>query len=407
MNTDPGVLDLYPIAVHGTVLENVPLLTAEIDEPVNGERLLAAVLDTVSDFPLFKRKFVFQKGYQLVENPKPIEIYHVKEEERNLTFGKTTNDYPWRVFYWENTVSFEWCHAVTDGRGGAAFFSEILDRYFGGKFPMPVLLAPGMESCYDKKEPGIPQKKQATGFGRFGIPLEKDLEQAELHVIRAEMKDLMALVKRSDASPATVIPPLFSRALRTVMGKKKPVRASIVIDIRQITRNFTMRNNIITKQISYIDRFDSMPMELVSTIYRSILDLAVQKENVVKKCTEMVNIMRPLVSIKSYPLSRLVTRPAAWIAKHSECDFTLTYLGKLQFMPNVAPHIRDIRSRSWCDVGYANLCAYELNGTLFLNLVENYRDKSVVPNFIKLLNEQGVSAKETENRRIPRVRIDF
>lgn len=94
MNTDPGVLDLYPIAVHGTVLENVPLLTAEIDEPVSGERLLAAVLDTVSDFPLFKRKFVFQKGYQLVENPKPIEIYHVKEEERNLTFGKTTNDYP-------------------------------------------------------------------------------------------------------------------------------------------------------------------------------------------------------------------------------------------------------------------------------------------------------------------------
>ena len=34
------------------------------------------------------------------------------------------------VTYDNDTISFEWCHALTDGRGAIRFFSAILDAYF-------------------------------------------------------------------------------------------------------------------------------------------------------------------------------------------------------------------------------------------------------------------------------------
>lgn len=402
-----GVLDKYPIAVHGTAIENVPCITIETDGPIDAERLKKAAEEVISDFPIFKTRFVFDKGYRLVDNPKDFEIYNYSEDERPKYYGKSTNDFPWRIFYWENAVSFEWCHGVTDGRGAAAFFSEIINRYFGGHVDLPLCIKPGIDCFYDPKEKGIPQKKQLPAFGRSALKIDKDLEMANLHIIRTDMKNIMSIAKRSDASPATVIPPLFSRALRECMPVKKPVKASIVIDVRNTMKHFTMQNCIITKEITYIDKFDGMPMELVSTIYRSILDIAVQKENIVKDSTELVKLLGMLVNIKSRVLLEMLIKPVAKIAKNTMSDFTLTYLGKVAFTPEAGAHIKDVRAHSWCDMGYSNICAYDLNGEFVLNIVENYSDKTIIPKFIEILKEYGAEATETENRMIKRTRIEL
>ncbi len=400
-----GVLDKYPIAARGTEIEEVPHITVEIDETVDEKKLRQALCGALESFPIFKTKFVFEKEYKLVENPAEFEIYNVSEEALPKYYGKSTNEYPWRLSYWENTVTFEWCHGISDGKGGAAFFSDIINRYFGGHVDLPLCIKPGIDCFYDPKEKGIPQKKQLPAFGRSALKIDKDLEMANLHIIRTDMKNIMSIAKRSDASPATVIPPLFSRALRECMPVKKPVKASIVIDVRNTMKHFTMQNCIITKEITYIDKFDGMPMELVSTIYRSILDIAVQKENIVKDSTELVKLLGMLVNIKSRVLLEMLIKPVAKIAKNTMSDFTLTYLGKVAFTPEAGAHIKDVRAHSWCDMGYSNICAYDLNGEFVLNIVENYSDKTIIPKFIEILKEYGAEATETENRMIKRTRI--
>ena len=402
-----GVLDKYPIAVNGTAIENVPRITVETDEIIDGERLKRAAAEALETFPIFKTKFIFKKGYKLVDNSSEFEVYNISEEKLPKYYGKSTNSYPWRLSYWENTATFEWCHGATDGKGGAAFFSDVMNRYFGGHIDLPLCVRPGIDSFYNPNEKGIPQKKQLPSFGRSAIKIDGDLEKANLHILRMATANILSIAKRSDASPATVIPPLFSRALRECMTNKKPVRASIVIDVRNTMKNYTMQNCILTKEISYIDRFDGMPMELVSTIYRSILDIAVQKENIVKSSTELVKKLGLIVDIKSRALSRLLIKPAAKIVKNMHCDFTLTYLGKTAFTPEAGAHIKDLRAHSWCDVGYCNICAYDLNGEFVMNIVESYADKTVIPKFMDILREYGAEAVETENRIIERTRIEI
>ena len=121
----------------------------------------------------------------------------------------------------------------------------------------------------------------------------------------------------------------------------------------------------------------------------------------------MIKSIGFLVNMKNYTLSRLLMKPVAEYVRSSLCDFTLTYLGKVNFTPKVAAHIKDIRAYSWCDMGYCTICAYDFNGEFFMNIVENYADKTVVPKFIDILREYGAEAVETENRIIKRTRKDF
>ena len=61
----------------------------------------------------------------------------------------------WQLCYDEYTVSFEWCHAISDGRGGFAFFTSVLCHYFGEDRVVEPALELGLESLYDKAEQGI------------------------------------------------------------------------------------------------------------------------------------------------------------------------------------------------------------------------------------------------------------
>ena len=66
--------------------------------------------------------------------------------------------------YDQYNISFEWCHAISDGRGGFSFFSSVLCHYFGVDRMVEPALELGLESFYDKAEKGIPQKKTGAGI---------------------------------------------------------------------------------------------------------------------------------------------------------------------------------------------------------------------------------------------------
>ncbi len=75
---------------------------------------------------------------------------------RPLAFGDATNGFLWQMCYDEYIVSFEWCHAISDGKGAFSFFSSVLCHYFGVNRSVEPALELGLESLYNKKEKGIP-----------------------------------------------------------------------------------------------------------------------------------------------------------------------------------------------------------------------------------------------------------
>lgn len=396
---DMGVMDLYPIVANKTKIENNPFLQVKMKEKVDADRLYDAVKEALVDYPLFACTLKYNNGYYLEINKNEFELIASSEQDRPLVFGDHTKGYLWQICYDEYVISLEWCHGVSDGRGGYAFFSAILRHYFGIHIPVVPAFEPGLESFYDKEEKGIKQKKQENGFRASDVPYSKRGYRTDCHILKAPMQEVLALTKRSDASPATVLPPLFSRALRKYIrptAKNKNVCCNVVVDCRGVMGFETMHNCIISKNITYVDKFDKMDFSLVSTLYRAILDLAVQKENIIAEATKTTDMIRPIVNIRPRFLQKTVGKIVADVLKHSDSNFTFTYLGKVNLPDEVMDGIDDFNFRSWTDFGECNIAAVDFKDVLILNICENYIDKNIVPEFVSICSEVGIHFTETE-----------
>lgn len=398
---DLGVMDLYPIVCNKTEIENNPYLQLTLKETVDAKKLHKAVKDALEHFPLFCCTMRYHKKYYLETNDKDFFLINKAPDERPLEFGDKTNGYLWQICYYEKTVCFEWCHAVTDGKGGYDFFTAIICNYFDcpAEYPDEPCLALGLESVYDKTQPGIPQKKQPSGFKPSSLPHIKRGYKTDCHILRAPMQQVLSAAKKNDASPACVLPPLFSMALRKHINpnaKNRNVICNMPVDCRGITGIPTMHNFIASKAITYIDKYDSLDFALTSTIYRAILDVAVQPENITWKANYMIGLLKPVTSIRPKLLLKLVAKVIAKAMKHTDSNFTFTYLGRLNLPESVMKEIDDFCFRSWTDFGECNIAAIDVKGTLVLNICENYKDKQIIPDFIELSRNIGIDFAETE-----------
>ena len=388
-----GVMDLFPIAINKTCMENSPFFKIKFVEKVDVERLYNAVKCALKEHPLFACTIVYDKQYFLEENDKEFSFYNVNEENRPLIYGDATNGFLWQICYDDYTVIFEWYHVISDGRGGYEFFSSILAHYFNVERPVELNLDLGLESFYDKKEKGIPQKKQPKGFKAKHMPYMKRGYRTDCHILKVPMKEVLSVSKKNDSSPAAVLPPLFAMAMRKNLSeriKNRNVCTSIIIDCRAPMKFKTMHNCVLSKKITYVDKYDEMDFPLVSTIYRSLIDLAVQPENIVYEATKMVNTIKALVSIKPKLLRKALVNIVTKSMKHTDCNFVLTYLGKMDLGEEIMKGISDFSFRSWTDFGECNLAAVDFGGTLVLSICENFYNKKIIKDFIDICNEKGI-----------------
>ncbi|MDO5441414.1 MAG: hypothetical protein Q4F55_02535 [Bacillota bacterium] len=392
-----GVLDVYPIAVMGTAIEDSPTVGVTLDEKVDGVRLEKALLKAVELFPLFKTKIVFDKGYFLEENDKPILVFNENDYDKTFTWKTGTNDYPWKLSYFENRILLRWCHGITDGRCAERFLGTLLNLYYGNDVDIKPELELGLEPFFNKNEKGIPQRKQGPGFGKKAFKVDNSKNKVLCHVLKCRTKDLLMLSKRSDASPATIIPPLFSKALRACMDKKMDVKTGVVVDARAPLNHKTMHNCIFAKGITYVDRFDAMDFELVSTIYRAILILAVERENVVTEATNSVSMIGAIVNNKVKWLIKLGGKLCAAFMKDTSSDVTFSYLGKIDYGEEVNKHIKDYTFCSWTDFGYCNIGATDFDGTFTLMINEAFENKDIIPQFINISKSLGLDIKEVDS----------
>lgn len=389
-----GVMDVYPIVANRTMIENTPFMQIKLKEKVNKERLYQAVKAALKDHPLFSCTIKYDKYYYLEPLENDFSLINASESDRPLCFGDNTDGYLWQLCYEGNTIIFEWCHAVSDGRGGHAFITSLLCHYFNVDIKVKQCFNLGLESFYDKNEPGIPQKFQEKGFAAKDLPYFKRGYKTDCHILKAPMSQVLTAAKRNDSSPAAVLPPLFSMAMRKHINpsaKNKNVRCNVVIDCRNPMKFETMHNCIIPKNITYVDRFDNMDFPLVSTIYRAILDLAVQKENIIYESTKTVDMIKPIISVKPRFIQKIVAKVVAGVMKHTDSNFTFTYLGKLNLPQEVMSNISDFNVRSWTDMGECNIAAMDFNGTLILNICENYKNKQIIPDFIAVCKSVGIN----------------
>lgn len=395
MRYELGNIDRYAIAANGTCMENASFFSVALKEEIDGERLREAACTALKSHPLFRTEVKYQKQYFLETNDAPVAVTHSSAADRPKEFGKSTNDYPWRLCYNECNICFEWCHVITDGKGAIAFLTDILNAYFGfsSDYAASRSLALGYESLYDKKIRSFGQIRQPKGFDVRSLPVIKNGFQCQSHVLSVRTDEVLQVARKNDSTPVAVLVPLLCRAVRSRIPeevKNRNVRCGIAVDCRKPSGVDTAHNFILVKPITYTDRFDSFDLPTLSTIYRAMLDLFVDRDNIAAACTDMIRQTDFLYRLRPLRLQRLVMKLVARSVKNTMQNVGFTYLGKVPFSEKLCDRIETFGFRTWPDIGHCCVAVVDFNGTLFLDICENYADKGVVPAFIKICKDFGL-----------------
>ena len=91
-----------------------------------------------------------------------------------------------------------------------------------------------------------------------------------------------------------------------------------------------------------------------------------------------------------------MAKVVAGASKHADCNFTFTYLGRIDLPDEVMLGLSDFNFRSWPDFGECNVAAVDFGGTLILNICENYRDKGIIPDLINICNNVGIHFEKVD-----------
>ena len=86
-----GVMDMFPVAINKTCMENSPFFKVRFIQKVDVERLYDAVRCALKDHPLFACTIVYDKQYYLEEHDGEFKLFNANEEDRPLKYGDDTN----------------------------------------------------------------------------------------------------------------------------------------------------------------------------------------------------------------------------------------------------------------------------------------------------------------------------
>lgn len=390
-------MDKYPIEAAGSVIENSPMFRVTFKQPIDVIKLEDAIIRAFDVYPLFKTKVIFKSEYYLETNDSDLIIKHCKEEERPLVFGSTTNGYPWQICYFENKLTFEWLHGISDGIGVFNFLKQILCNYFEVENKLAdkkYLIASGLEPFFDSNEKGIDYSVDPKGFSFKEFPAIKNRGyKTDCYKLVCDTNEILSLAHNCNSSVVPILCILYSKAIRIHLPntmRNRNVACNVVIDLRRPLNYETMHNCVEYKRITYLDEYDDISFTNLAKKYKEILDNARKSPNIIRIITERVNTFKAYHILPFKFWLKLAVKIIGKILKDIDCNFVITYPGKIELPRKVKNNIENIDFKVWHDFGECIIAAFDYYGKFNINISENFKEKGIIEDFIKLSEDLGI-----------------
>jgi hypothetical protein len=232
-------------------------ISVYLKQNININILEISLKNTLKRYPYFKVRL--KRGlfwYYLEETDKNIPIQ--KETYypcMNFNFKKSKS-VPLRILYYNNKLSLEMSHVLTDGNGAIEFLKLLLAQYFEIKdqikinIPSDIQISEETEDSFQKyykrKIPGIKIGKTA-----FHFPFKKNKEPIySVTTAKIETDKLLKKSKELSASITELITALQINSIIEIIQKnkykKRPVSINIPVNLRNIYPSKTMKNFFIS-----------------------------------------------------------------------------------------------------------------------------------------------------------------
>ena len=388
----------------------VPRHIIRMRDKVDPDKLQQAVEQALLRFPHMvlgveatDTQFVYRR------NVLPPVVLPFDGVEKRYTIGSPdTRGYLFLVGYERNTITIEYQHSISDGRGFEEFIRCVLFQYLqlcgcpvendGSVRGMDTLWTPdesanGYEQLADQEfsPDGIWKKPEAahawdlTDLGDAPeIVTEVTFPFAALHDYG----------KSIGVSPLSIVAPLLMRAFDRKFGEPdKPVISQIPVDLRPLLPTPTTRYFICFIDLPYLPEYRDLPLEEVFRRTKAFLNSQMEREQLLYRAKAAADRCLQLHEADMPLADKMAAGQKVCKDFVLEDSFLITNVGRFKLPESCMPYVLDYGAILPCAAQPFAMLVSSFGDRMKLSVAQRDHDMQVVEDLTAGLQEIGVQAQ--------------
>lgn len=403
---------LFPV-IAGEQMTNVYRVSVTLKELVEPELLQQALdllLPHFDGFNLRLRIGVFWYYFEENGNPAP-RVYEEDKFPCRFIRQNKTNNYLFRVSYYQYRINVEVFHVLTDGMGGLNFLKQLTYQYLRLKHPEL------LDHTEDFLSSGTPLSREDSFLKNFKKPQKRTYKTQKAYMIKGEklsdgelgimhsymrVSELKNICTRYSASineylVATFIWSIYKECMnQTTSGR--PIRVAVPVNLRPYFHSITTKNFFVMTSAEFHPLENSYTFEDILHQVQDSLRNQMNAQHLEDIFSyNVANQMNPWLRLVPLPLKNIAMRHVYRQSAYANTS-TITNVGAIEVDAIYKPYIDMFHAFLTISKGQhmkGTICSYE--DTLVFTFSYNLVDPSIQRGFLRKLAEDGLHVEIESN----------
>lgn len=377
--------------------QNVFRYSATIKDEINKDILQEAVKDTLEIYKNFQVNL--KKGlfwYYLEETNRK---YKVQEEKLPICskIYHNSNDFLFRVTYYNNRINFEVSHILSDGRGSVEFFKTLISNYIIKRYQLKNISITTNNSYIEKSEDSFSKyykkvpnnEKIVNNIYRYK---EKKLKNTTRYMeAHMDVSKVLEIAHEHHVTLTVLIISVLIYSFREVLYEKdlhKNIKIEIPVDLRKYYKSTSSKNyfGLTSVVYQYHSREDSLS-DILKEVDEQLKNNLIL-ENLQRRVNKLVAFEKNILCRVSPLFMKNIVLNIIDIFSRRMRTSCVSNIGVIKLDEKILPYVKDINVLcSTTDFQFI-LCSYEKDLSIGISSVYKYND--VIKEFCRWFKNNGI-----------------
>lgn len=321
-----------------------------------------------------------------------------------------------RVLYYQNRISAEFFHALTDGSGGMIFLKTLTAAYLARRYSIPV--TPGF-GVLDWREPPKPEELEDS-FQRYAGSVAMSRSETNAYHLRGTHEpdgfrhlvtgliSTQALKEKAHeygvtitAFLAGVMAEVLIEMQREKRRKQKNVKITIPVNLRPLFGSRTLRNFALTVNPGVDPRLGDYSLQELCTIMGQQITMEVTPKLMASRIAANVNPERSVL-LKVMPLfiKNIAMRMVYRSIGETKGSLNISNLGLQRLPAEMKDYVNRLDFIIGVQITYHNNCSVvSYEDITAVNMIRSIRQSELEQRFFTRLVDLGLSVTIESNQR--------
>lgn len=323
-----------------------------------------------------------------------------------------------RVFYHYNRIAVEFFHSLTDGSGALVYLKTLAAHYLSLQHGTSIPATCGV------LDPHVPPQREELedSFLRYSGKVALSRRESNAYRLRGtrepdgflnlitgilETNTLLAAAHQYHATVTAFLAAVMTQAVLDVqreqhyLGRKKPVKITIPVNLRRLYGSKTLRNFALTVNTGIDPMMGSYTLSELCQLYTHQLSLEATPQVMASRIAANVTPQRSLLlRVAPLGLKNIIMRQVYSAVGERKGCLNISNLGSTAVPKEMEPYVERLEFIIGVQKTYPNNCSVASCGNkTCINMIRNIEEPTLERKFFSRLVELGIPVTIESNER--------